>query len=610
MEIPVAFGKEEPEFFNLDAEIRKLVESTDSYADRVREVETSYIRKHQEIEARIEKLRQLRDKYHANRYEELRKARNAYDADMEKLAALRRQKEQEAKNKLLDDTVELIKEICEEFAAWHAAREYQIEDVVQIVHQYMIGSSGVMNANEMALGKTFETLVALKICYALHERKYNKAPTILWLTKKSIVQTGGTFNEAKRWFPELKIFPVTGTISAGDIIFEIAAEGGICVLTNYETVKKFGSDVHWDFLVMDEVHKLKGGANANGPTAIWEAIKKLSVGFQMMLTGTPLVNRVEEIWSYLHLFDAQAFPDAKAFSRQFSAFKDLSGQLQFTLQSEKLLKDILKGRLIRRTATEVGLQLPPVQWIEKILPHNEEQGKIYAQMRDRFFIWLDKQEKGLSAASIIAQLTRLRQINVLPVADFRITDPETGEVEITRLDCHDSSKIDEALDIIVATNDQVIVGCNFNEPLEELALRCQVEGLRPEIINSNYSKEMASYETGFQAKEIDVLLLNLAMAEGLNLHKDKAKWPGGARAVIFLDKWWNNARNDQFYKRAVRPGESAGEPVFIYDLKCEDSVDFFVQDLCDQKASQFEALTESTELRPPEEWKKYLKGLL
>ena len=48
------------------------------------------------------------------------------------------------------------------------AREYQVEDVVRIVHQYLIGGSGVMNANEMALGKTFETLVALYICSVLH----------------------------------------------------------------------------------------------------------------------------------------------------------------------------------------------------------------------------------------------------------------------------------------------------------------------------------------------------------------------------------------------------------------------------------------------------------
>lgn len=601
--------------FDIDAEIRKLVESTSSNADVIREIEVTHATKHNEILAKIERLRQQLEENHAKKYKELDKARSQYDEDMSRLNALRKQKAEEEANKAFEDTVLLIKDICADFAAWHQAREYQVEDVVRIVHQYIIGSSGVMNANEMALGKTFEALVALFICTNLHTRKHNgKPPTMLWLTKKSIVQTGGTFNEARRWFPDLKIFPIKGgdTKSSREMIFDtFAKEGGICVLTNYETIKLTESarNIHWDFVIMDEVHKLKGGANASGPTAIWESVKSLSIGFQMMLTGTPLVNRVEEIWSYLHLFDPQAFPDSKQFARQFSAFKDLSGKLQFSLQSERLLKDILKGRLIRRRATEVGLQLPPVNYEDVILPHNLEQGELYQKMRTDFFIWLEKQEKALSATSILAQLTRLRQINVLPVANFKSFD-ENGNEVITRLDVRDSSKLDEAVDIVLKTDDQVIVFCNFNEPMEELAMRLAVEGKSSAIISSAHMNKMDTYETDFQAGKIDVLLINSAMGEGMNLHKDKAKWAGGARAVITLDRWWNDARNRQMIARAVRPGENAGEPVFVYNLYCEDSVDFFIKRLCDEKSAQFDALTESSELRPSDDWKNYLQDLL
>ena len=601
-------------FFDIDEEIRKLVESTSMHRENVIKIETDYGNKHNEILAKIEKLRAQLAENHNKKYAELDKARTQYDEDNERLAALRRQKAEEEANKAFEDTVILIKEICQDFQSWSQAREYQVEDVVRIVHQYLIGSSGVMNANEMALGKTFESLVALYICTKLHIRKTGKEPTMLWLTKVSIVNTGGTFNEARRWFPELKIFPIKGSDNKAsrEMIFEdFAAEGGICVLTNYETVKNTpaAQKIHWDFVIMDEVHKLKGGANANGPTAIWESIKDLSIGFQMMLTGTPLVNKIEEIWSYLHLFDRHAFPDARRFARQFSAFRDMSGVLQFSLQSERLLKDILKGRLIRRTATEVGLQLPPVNEQDIILPWNLEQETLYTKMRDEFFIWLEKQEKALSATSILAQLTRLRQINVLPVANFKSIDANGNEV-ITRLDVRDSSKLDEAVEIIKQTADQVIVFCTFNEPLEELAFRLQVEGLNSAIINSKYAGKMGEYETEFQAGKIDVLLINAAMGEGLNLHKDKAKWEGGARAVIMLDRWWNNARNRQCVARAVRPGENAGEPVFVYNLYCDNSVDFFIKALCDDKSAQFDALTESSELRPSSDWKNYLQGLL
>jgi hypothetical protein len=70
--------------------------------------------------------------------------------------------------------------------------------------------------------------------------------------------------------------------------------------------------------------------------------------------------------------------------------------------------------MIRRTALEVGQQLPEIQIQRVLLPHNEEQAKVYNMMRDRFFVWLDEQKTTLSANAIIAQLTRLRQIKTFP----------------------------------------------------------------------------------------------------------------------------------------------------------------------------------------------------
>jgi SNF2 family DNA or RNA helicase len=443
---------------------------------------------------------------------------------------------------------------------------------------------------------------------------------MLWLTKASIVQTGGTKNEATRWDPTLKMYPLNGSDSkpAREMVFKMAVGSGACILTNYETLRTTpeARKVDWDIVVMDEVHKLKGGANANGATAIWTTVKDTlkSANFIMMLTGTPLVNRVEEIWSYLHIFDPVVFPDARRFARQFSAFKDVSGKMQFSLQSERLLKDILKGRLIRRTAHEVGLQMPPVNYQDIVLPHNLEQGDIYQQMRKNFFIWLESQEKPLSAVSLLAQMTRLRQINVLPVANFTVKDAEGNIIETVKLDVRDSSKLDEAVDIITQTDDQVIVFCTFNEPLNELAFRLQVNGLRGEVISSETTKQMSAFEIGFQNKEIDVLLINSAMGEGMNLHKDIAKWEGGARAVIMLDRWWNPARNRQCIARAVRPETDQSvkerEPVMVYNLFCDGSIDYFIQALLDEKAAQFDSITESKELRHPTEWRDMLKKLL
>ena len=116
---------------------------------------------------------------HEKQYDECKKLKDQYNEDMDRLNALRRQKAEEAANAAYEETAKLIKEICDDFAAWNAAREYQIEDVVRIVHQFLIGSTGVMNANEMSLGKTFESIVALYIIRILFEQKFNRKPTML-----------------------------------------------------------------------------------------------------------------------------------------------------------------------------------------------------------------------------------------------------------------------------------------------------------------------------------------------------------------------------------------------------------------------------------------------
>lgn len=597
---------------------KKLFEENQKFLETYDEVFNATAEEFREQEnALYERLTKLQTQIHDLRTKKATKLTEIKDRKWEaakQVEAYKKAKLAEDEEKLLTETIAVIKEITQGYAAWEAARPYQVEDIVQIVHMYMQGMSGVMNANEMALGKTFETLVALKIICELHKRAHGKLPRMLWLTKLAILLTGGTVKEANRWFPELKIFAAKGSepAIAKEMYFEIAAEGGLCIITNYEAVKTTPAiqKIEWDILVMDEVHKLKGGANAK-PSQIWVAVKNLNAKFTLMLTGTPLVNRLEEVWSYLHIFDADLFPSSRKFTQQFAALRDLSGKLKFDVSSERLLKDILRRRLIRRTAHEVGLQIPEEVYQDVFLSHNEEQRKIYEMMSTRFFIWLEKTpEKYLTASSILAQLIRLRQINVLPVAKFKRYDEDgnfTGEYDI--LDVRDSSKLDEALDIIKQTNDQCIVGCNFNEPLEELALRLQVEGLRPEIISSKYANQMDKFETGFQNGEIDVLLINLAMGEGLNLHKDSEKWQGGARAVIFLDKWYNDARNDQFKKRAIRPGKNTGEPVFVYNLQVENSVDAYIEELCQQKASQFGNLTEDSGLRPTEGFKAHLKKL-
>jgi len=236
------------------------------------------------------------------------------------------------------------------------------------------------------------------------------------------------------------------------------------------------------------------------------------------------------------------------------------------------------------------------------------QGKVYEQMRERFFIWLDGQENALTVGAVIAQLIRLRQISVWPNFRYEIKDEfgqKTGRFD--KIEVNESTKIDEAVDIISQSDDQVVVFCTFNEPLAEIKRRCDAVGLRCETINGE-TKDTGKIEAEFQAGNISVLCINSAMGEGLNLQKNPAEWPGGSSTGILLDRWWSPARNNQCVARIHRQGST--EPVFIHNLFSANSVDYFIQALNDKKNAAFASIMDDDSIRPAEEWKTLLKDMI
>ena len=89
-------------------------------------------------------------------------------------------------------------------------------------------------------------------------------------------------------------------------------------------------------------------------------------------------------------------------------------------------------------------------------------------------------------------------------------------------------------------------------------------------------------------------------SEGLNLQKNPDFWPGGASYAIMMDLWWSPARNEQAEARIHRQG--ANEPVTVYILQNNDSVDAFIAMLLEEKSRIFSQIMEADELRPVTDW--------
>jgi SNF2 family DNA or RNA helicase len=603
---------------NVDLELQRLQEEQNTHPIDLRKLEED----HKEM------MRKLQEEFYQKKQEMMDRQRERIQRlrDLEKLKAEQTESEQFA------ETAKIVIEICQEFDAWSHAHDYQVEDIVMSVHAYLQGKTGMLNANDLGLGKTFESIVTLYILTSLFEKDHGRKPYILWLTKTAILTTGSTVSEIRRWWPDFKIAPLKGSDpkSSRKFVFGLVEQTGMAIITNYETIRttEEAKAIQWDFVVMDEVHKLKGGANVSGPTAIWESVKEVCTRarFNLMLSGTPMVNRPQEMWSYLHIFSPERFKSLRDFENAFCDYRELAGVYQLAVNPEKILENALKGQMIRRRRDEVGLQLPELTYVGDevtlgdyqtsykavLLQHNPEQRRVYEEMRKNFFVWLDEQQTSvLSATAIIAQLTRLRQINVWPCG-IKLKD-ENKRV-VAQLDVADSAKIDEAMDIIEAAHDQVVLFSTFNEPMNEIQRRCQEVisergvGLVCKIISGETANQMDGIEKEFQDGKIDVLCINSAMGEGLNLQKNPEHWSGGSAIGIFLDIWWNPARNEQCEGRIYRQG--ANQPVTIYRLMVENSVDYFMLDKVIQKDAQFSSIMESEEVRPPSDWKNYLKGLI
>jgi SNF2 family DNA or RNA helicase len=508
---------------------------------------------------------------------------------------------------------EQIERLVGDWSAWKAARPYQKECVIMTVGAFIDGLNGMFIADDLGLGKTLEAEISLRIIELLFEEKHGRKPSILWLTKKALVESSP--NELRRWWEDRTIvgihnvpnketreFLVNATISAGGLL-----------LTNYEAARTT-KNIHtnkWDILIVDEAHKLSGGANASGPTQVWQTVKDMSINtdFMILMSATPVQNRAEDMWAYLNVFSPEKFPDKKKFKRDFGEVRKIAGSFVDTINVEKLLTGALKGQMIRRRKDEVGVQVPPLDMPIREIEMLPKQGKLYDAMRERFFAWIDEQEgKALTATAIIAQLTRMRQISLSPYGIKQ--DNEGGKLVI---DLNESGKLDEAMDLIEETEgDAWLIAANFNEPLFELERRLKKMGVNARTLTSETSNHSGQWEKDFQNGKFQVYLMNSAMGEGLNLHKNPKMWEGGASYGILLDRWWNPVRNNQVVGRIVRP--DAPDPVTFYNFfsmrQGRTTVDHYIQDILDQKTEEAESITESSHVRPAGEWREYLEGRL
>lgn len=434
-------------------------------------------------------------------------------------------------------------------------REYQTEGFLWQKTLSANGFCGIL-ADEMGLGKTLQV-----IAYIRSEKEEKEEVTALIISPASLVYNWK--HEFEKFAPELSVTMVTGTAAARKEILSSCEKGDI-LITSYDLLKRDLSayrEKSFDIEVIDEAQFIK---NANTKAA--KAVKAIGSGFRLALTGTPVENRLSELWS---IFD-YLMP---GFLFDYAKFRDeIETPIVQNNDTEAMtrLQRMIRPFVLRRLKKEVLRDLPDKLEEEYFATMDKKQRKLYDAHVKRLQLMLNKQsdeEFKHAKIQILSELTRLRQLCCDPALIYEDYDGE-------------SAKLDLVVDLIgraVSGGHKILLFSQFTSMLDRITAVLEKEEISYYLLTGSTAKEKRiELVDAFNSDETNVFLISLkAGGTGLNLT--------AADIVIHFDPWWNVAVQDQATDRAHRIGQK--NIVTVYKLLVKDTIEENIQRLQDKKRS-------------------------
>ena len=422
-------------------------------------------------------------------------------------------------------------------------RPYQKKGLDWLGFLRRYGFGGIL-ADDMGLGKTLQTCSV--ILHAIESGQTGASLVICPASVQSVWQ-----QEIRRWCVGLE--PVL--LVAGERGPYLRAPRPNTVgIASYQAVMRqpeaFQRPV-WNYLVLDEAHRVK-----NHTTATAKACKAILARHKLAVTGTPIQNRLQELWA---LFDS-IMPDylgsAGSFTRKFAT--------PIEKEKDETAADRLRRRIdpfkLRRLKTQVAADLPPLTRQLRSVPLFSEQRRIYAQILNELGVpevLKSLHDRG-DALKGLAKLLRLRQVCAHP----RILEnsiPLRGS----------SSKFEALCEILeesLEEDHKVLVFTQWTQMAALIMEMLSEDKIAHSYIDGSVSiGERAELVRAFQRPDgPSVMVISLlAGGEGITLTE--------ADTVIMYDRWWNPAVEEQAFARAHRIGQR--RPVTAYVLESADTIE-------------------------------------
>ena len=431
------------------------------------------------------------------------------------------------------------------FSIQAVLRPYQFEGFHFLAYLAENDFGGIL-ADDMGLGKTVQALAWL--AWLTTERSSEETSASLIVSPKSVVDNW--VSEASRFYPSLNIQALNGTRFDPATVPAASA-----LVVNYTQLRLLQDDlarVSWHAIIFDEGQYLKNPASQTT-----QAARALKAPYKIVLTGTPIENRLLDLWSLLSCVMPGVLGSQASFTRRFQEKTDAT--------SRHRLAQRVRPFLLRRTKEEVAPELPPR--IEEDIRCRMEglQDKLYrAELklaRQHLLKLKSDDQLAKERFNLLTSLLRLRQICCHPSL-FASDEGHTSSAKLEALI--------ELLEPLIEEGNKILVFSQFVEMLKLITVRLK-ELEAPTFILTGQTNGRAKVIEEFDNHPgAAVFLLSLkAGGTGLNL--------ATASYVVLFDPWWNPAVENQAIDRAHRIGQN--KTVFAYRLIIQDSIEDKIRQL-------------------------------
>ncbi|HYG22245.1 MAG TPA: DEAD/DEAH box helicase [Verrucomicrobiae bacterium] len=435
-------------------------------------------------------------------------------------------------------------------------RPYQKDGFDFLCHLTQIRLGGVL-ADDMGLGKTLQTLSWMSWLHARHKK--NSKPCLV-ICPASVLYNWR--REAERFTPHLKVL-VLESGSARHVLRKQIPQHDI-IVTNYALLRRDLEELQkfqFRAIILDEAQFIK-----NPGAQVTQSVKQLKSEHRLALTGTPLENRLLDLWSIVDFVQPGYLNTQEHF---LETYEPRGGDNADSAQriARRRLSAKLRPLLLRRLKKHVAKDLPDRIEQRRDCELGEEQRKLYlAELRrSRDQVMQAVAEKGINKSKmhVLAALTRLRQICCHP----RLVgnDSLSGKTET----------LFELLDALLMEGQKVLVFSQFVQMLELLESECRVRNISTHILTGQ-TKDRQQVVSSFQEDPNPAVFLLSLRAAGTGLNLTTASY------VVLYDPWWNPAVEAQAIDRSHRIGQT--QTVNAYRLISPGTVEEKIWELQQSKA--------------------------